>query len=71
MTVNYSSPAEAAQYLMDSGYADKGNGHYVKRAMTQGNLSEAPYMRAHIATVVHHRVDPVWDAPDYYSVRWL
>lgn len=61
----YATEQEAVGQIIANGYHDAGDGYYSKRGMTHG---WEPYMRVSLCKVQHHRVDPKWNAPDYYTI---
>lgn len=61
----------AADSLMADGFARNERGYFTKKSRTGGNLLEGPRDCTAIVEIIHNRVDPQWNAPDFYTLRFL
>lgn len=68
--MSFNTEQAAIDYLTAEGFTPRGDGYYGLRAMTQGTYGDFPCERLHLATVHHNRVDPKWNAPDYFTIDW-
>ncbi len=68
---NYPSQEAVEADLIAEGFKPRGNGIFAKREMSGGNLIEAPRPMVALAKACFCRVDPKWNAPDYWQLEFL
>jgi hypothetical protein len=61
----------AADSLIADGFTRNERGYFSKPSRTGGNLLDAPRDCIAICEIIHNRVDPQWNAPDFYTIRFL
>lgn len=68
---SFSTEQAAIDHLQADGFHLTESGEFfAKRGMTQGSLTEAPYESVCLVEIIHNRVDPKWNAPDFYTLRF-
>ena len=68
---SFSNETAAIAALIAEGFKDNGRGYFTKKSRTGGNLMEGPRDCIAIVEIVHNRVDPEWNAPDFFTLRFL
>ena len=70
--MTYPTEATAVAALLANGFKPaKTEGYYSKPSMTGGNLMEGPRKCIALCTVKHHKVDAIWNSPDYFTVEFI
>jgi hypothetical protein len=65
--MTYTAEAAAIASLQNDGFAFR-DGFWTKRG--QVDSYHGHYMGVALCTVEHRRVDPQWNAPDYFEIKF-
>lgn len=65
--MTYQTEAAAAEYLTAEGFKFDGK-FWSKRGMTHG--WDGGHMSTTLVTVIHNRVAPEYNSPDYYTLKF-
>ena len=68
---SFSTETAAIAALIAEGFKDNGRGYFTKKSRTGGNLMEGPRDCVAQCRVIHNSVDPMWNKPDYFTIRFL
>lgn len=67
---SYPSHEAAAEHLIALGFKATDTGYFTKKSVTGGNLMQAPMKCIALCKIIHNHVDPVYNSPDFYTVRF-
>jgi hypothetical protein len=72
MALKTSYPTEVAAVtdLEANGFHATSNRFWSKPSMTGGNLWSAPHSTHALCSIQHNHVDPAYNSPDYYTVKF-
>ncbi len=68
---SFPTAAAAEAALIAEGFKGNDRGYFSKLSRTGGNLIEGPRECVALCRVIHNSVDPEWNAPDYYTIKFV
>jgi hypothetical protein len=66
--MSYQTETEAADHLINSGFK-RNETTFTKMSYVENWEGRRPSVA--IAYIQHHRVDPCWNSPDFYTIEFL